>query len=122
MKKLVIVGLVLLIVAGTVFAQQRGFVNGNRLTGQGVSYNATTNTPNGTITVQVRVQRNSITEVNVTNATDSEPFVQMTLAAMLPAFRAAQSVQAIMAVDLVTGATYTARGLREAVANAVRNR
>jgi len=122
MKKLVIVGLVLFMVAGMVFAQQRGFVNGNRLTGQGVSYNAATNTGNGSITVQVRVQRNSITEITVTNATDSDAFVQMTLAAMRPALMAAQSVQAILAVDLVTGATYTARGLREAVANAVRNR
>jgi len=118
MKKLVIVGLVLFMVAGMVFAQQQRFRNGN-FTAQGVSYNAATNTPNGSLTAQITIRGNRITAVNATNYTDSSAFMTMTLNAMRPALLAATTPEAVMAVDLVSGATYTARGLRQAVAAAM---
>jgi len=114
MKKLVIAGLVLLIAAGVVFAQQQRFRNGN-FTGEGVSYNGATRTTDGSLTAQVTFRGNRITQITVTNATDSPQFLNMVTASMVPAMIQANSSD----VDVVSGATATSNGLRAAVAAAM---
>jgi len=116
MKKILIIGLVFVLVTGVAFAQR--FNNGN-FTGQGTSYNAATSTGNGSITVQVTIRGNRITDIAVTNYTDSSMFLNMAMATMRPALLNARTPEAVMAVDTVSGATYTARGIREAVAAAM---
>ena len=118
MKKLVIVGLVFFLAAGVVFAQAQRFRNGN-FNAQGTSYNAATNTPNGTINVRVTIRGNRITDVVASNYTDSSAFVSMAMAQMRAPLLAATTPEAVMAVDLVSGATYTALGIRQAVAAAM---
>ena len=114
MKKLVIVGLVLFFVVGMAFAQQQRFRNGN-FTATGVSYNAATSSPNGSLTVQVTFRGNRITQIVVNNYTDSSAFVNMVTAQLVPAIIQAQNTN----VDTVSGATYTSNGVREAVASAM---
>jgi len=114
MKKLAIACLVLFFVAGVIFAQQQRFRNGN-FTAQGVSYNAATSTGNGSLTARVTFRGNRITDIAVTNYTDSSAFVGMVTAVMVPAMIAANNYN----VDTMSGATYTSNGLRQAVAAAM---
>ncbi|MCL2381589.1 MAG: FMN-binding protein, partial [Treponema sp.] len=93
---------------------QQRFRNGN-FNATGVSYNAETRTPNGTIDVRVTFRGNRITQIVVNSYTDSSAFVNMVTSSMIPAMITAQT----SAVDGVSGATHTGNGLRQAVAAAM---
>ena len=107
MKKLLIIGLVLLLVAGFAFARPR---NGT-FTGTGTSYNAATSTTDGTIEVRITVRGRRIAQIDVVNATDSPAFLTMVTNQVVPAIIQGQDTN----VSIVSGATYTSRGLIEAV-------
>ena len=114
MKKLLIAGLILVLAVGVVFAQQQRYRNGVQ-TGTGVSYNSASSQNNGSITVEVTFRSNKITRIEVKEHTDTAAFVNMATRAMIPAMISANSSD----VDTVSGATYTAKGLKEAVADAM---
>ena len=114
MKKVLTTCLILFILVGAVFAQQQRFRNGTQ-TGTGVSYNAATGQYDGSLTVEVTFRGNRITNINVTQFTDSEAFLNMVTRTMVPAIISAQSTD----VNVVTGATSTSNGLKEAVADAM---
>ena len=114
MKKLTIAALILFLAASVIFAQQQRFRNGN-VTAQGVSYNEATGMANGSLTVRVTFRGNRITEIVVTEHTDSAPFLAMASSQVIPAIIRAQSTE----VDNVSGATWTSIGIREAVAAAM---
>jgi uncharacterized protein with FMN-binding domain len=114
MKKLVMIGLALVLVAGMAFAQQQRFRNGN-ITATGVSYNEATRTPNGSLTVRVTFRGNRMTQITLLNYTDTTSFMNMAAATMIPAMINAQSSE----VSTVSGATHSSNGLREAVATAM---
>ncbi|MCL2374645.1 MAG: FMN-binding protein [Treponema sp.] len=114
MKRFVIIGLALFLVAGMVFAQAQRFRNGN-FNANGRSYNAATSTANGQLTARVTFRGNRITQIEITAHTDSPAFVTMVTTTMVPAIIQAQNPN----VDTVSGATYTSLGLREAVTAAM---
>jgi uncharacterized protein with FMN-binding domain len=116
MKKLVIVGLALFLIAGMAFAQaaQQRFRNGN-FTATGVSYNDATRTPTGSLTVRVTFRGNRMTQIAVTNHTDTAAFLNMATSAMVPAMISAQSNE----VATVSGATHSSNGLIQAVGAAM---
>jgi len=117
MKKLAIAFLVLFVVAGVAFSQQR-FANGNRdVTVR--SYDASApegqGGGRGELSVRVTFRGNRMTQITVRNYTDSSAFISMVTSTMIPAMIQAQNSN----VDVVAGATYTANALREAVATAM---
>jgi len=114
MKKVITTCLILLILVGTVFAQQQRFRNGTQ-TGTGVSYNAATGQYDGSLTVEVTFRSNRITAITVTQSTDSDAFLNMVTRTMVPAIISAQSTD----VNAVSGATSTSKGLKEAVEDAM---
>jgi len=105
MKKLVLISLVLILAAGMVFAQT--FRTGT-FTGRGQGFYAP-------ITVSVTFDNNRMTAITVTQHTDTEEFAFMVFGNMIPRMIAAQSAD----IDLLSGATATSRGLREAVQAAI---
>jgi len=111
MKRILIVGLILVLAAGVAFARPR---NGT-FTGTAPSYNPAASDGTGSISVQIVVRGRQVREVTVTNATDTAAFVTMVTSAMVPEILRTQGTN----VDLVTGATYTAIGFRNAVAAAL---
>jgi len=114
MKKLIAICVVLFLVAGAVFAQQQRFRNGTQR-GTGTSYNAATRGHDGSLTVEVAFRGNRIQSINILNYTDTPAFITMIERALIPAIISAQSVE----VDNVAGATVTARGVKQAVAEAM---
>jgi len=111
MKKLIIIVVVLVVVAGVAFGQRARFTNGN-FTATGVSFNAGNNnaTP-GSLTAAVTFRGNRITQIQVSNATDSPAFLNMVSNQLIPAIIQAQNTN----VSAVSGATYTSRGVMQAV-------
>ena len=114
MKRFLLIVLVLVLVAGAVFAQAARFNNGVQVT-TAASYNPATSTNDGSITVAVTFRGNRITQIEVREHTDTAAFVTMVTNAVVPAIIAAQNTN----VDNVTGATYTAKGVKDAVAAAM---
>ncbi|MCL2232821.1 MAG: FMN-binding protein [Treponema sp.] len=114
MKKFAAAGLILFLAVGVLFAQQQRFRNGT-FTAQGVSYNAATNAGDGILTARVTFRGNRITEIVVTDATDSPGFLSRVTTVMIPAMLSQNSSE----VDIVTGATFTSNALKQAVAAAM---
>ena len=114
MKKLLLTCLILFIAGGLIFAQQQRFRNGTQ-TGTGVSYNEATGGYDGSITVEVTFRSNRITEITVTQHTDTDAFMTMVRRMMIPAMVTANGTN----VDVVTGATSTSNGLKQAVEDAM---
>ena len=106
MKKTIITVLVLVLVVGAVFAQQR--LRNGSYTGTGEGYY-------GPITVTVTVARQRISAIAITETSDTDAFVTMINSTMIPAMIEAQSSE----VDALTGATGTANGLKQAVEEAL---
>ena len=113
MKKVIVVLLVLLLVVGVVFAQQR-FTRGT-YTGTATSYNSAESANNGKITVDVTFNATRMTAIVIKEHTDTAAFVNMATRTMIPAMISTQSVD----VDNVSGATYTSTGLKAAVTDAI---
>jgi len=113
MKRVFVVFLVLVLVAGVIFAQQR-FSRGT-YTGTAASFNSATRTPNGTIKVEVTFNATKMTRITIKEHTDTPLFISMVEQDMIPAMIAAQSVD----VDNVSGATYTSTGMKAAVTDAI---
>ena len=105
MRKLIIVVLVFLVVGG-LFAQQR-FRNGT-YTGTGQGYA-------GDITVSITVSRNRLSAITVTNHSDTDAFANMAFNSLIPAMIEKQSAD----VDAMSGATGTSNGLKQAVQDAI---
>ena len=77
-------------------------------TGQGTGFR-------GVISAQVTVEGGSITDVTILSSRDDSDFFQRAQAGVIPAILQAQSVS----VSAVSGATYSSRGILEAVADAL---
>ena len=114
MKKLFIVVLVLFFVVSAVFAQQQRNRNGT-YSGTGVSYNSAAGQNNGSLTVEVTIRSNKITGIEVKEHTDTSGFLNMVTKTMVPAMISATSHE----VDIVSGASYSSKGFKEAVADAM---
>ena len=69
----------------------------------------------GAISAQVTVSGGRITDVTILSSTDDSDFFQRAQSSVIPAVLQAQSVN----VSAVSGATYSSRGILEAVANAL---
>ena len=69
----------------------------------------------GTISAQVTVENGRITDVTILSSRDDSDFFQRAQAGVIPAILQAQSVN----VSAVSGATYSSRGILEAVADAL---
>jgi uncharacterized protein with FMN-binding domain len=110
MKKLVIIGVVLFLTAGMIFAQQQSFRNGV-FTVTSVSYDPKIHEPSGSMTIKATFRSNRITKIEVTEHTDTPSFLKMASDSIIPAIIAAQSTE----VDIVAGASYSSRGLIGAV-------
>jgi uncharacterized protein with FMN-binding domain len=70
----------------------------------------------GPLSVEVVVANGQITAVNVVNSVDTEAFLGNAVNGVIPAIIAANTING---VDVSTGATYSSRGIIEAVANAL---
>ena len=106
MKKAIIAILVLVLVAGAVFAQQR-LRNG--------SYTATADGYEGPLTVTVTVSRARISAITISEHSDTQAYVTMVTNTMIPAMIEAQSAE----VDALAGATGTSNGVKQAVQDAI---
>ena len=113
MKRVIFIGLILVLAVGVVFAQQR-FRNGT-VTVTGTSYDPAVSEQNGSMTVAVTFARNRITNIVISEHTDTQAFVNMVSSQLIPAIISAQSVD----VDVVTGATGSSNGLKDAVSKAI---
>ncbi len=71
----------------------------------------------GTVTVSVKVEQGVITELTVENAEDDQTYLERAKTGIFPAILEKQSADAI---DTVSGATYSSKGLIEAVQNALK--
>ena len=115
MKRLIVAVLLIAIVAGGVFAQQR-FTAGR--------YTATADCPaisddftGGTVTVEVTVNRTRITRIEVKEQTgNTDAFMTMVVNNLLPNIIEAQNTN----IDVLAGATGSSRGVLAAVADAIR--
>ena len=108
MKRIIAIVLLLVLVAGagTLFAQQR--LRNGTYTGKGEGYL-------GELTVTVTVARSRISAIVVTETKDTAAFVTMVTNQMVPAMIEKQSAD----VDIVVGATKTAEALKQAVEDAL---
>ena len=106
MKKLIIAVLLIALVVGGVFAQQR-FRRG--------TYTATAQGYEGPITVSVTVNASRITAIVVDSHGDTGAFANMVFQTLIPAMIEAQSTD----VDVLSGATGTSTGLKAAVQDAI---
>ena len=116
MKRVFIVLLVLVLVAGVVFAQQR-FTRGSK-TGTGtsaISVNNAEATNTGRMTVEVTFNATRMTKIEVKEHTDTAVYLKLVTDNMIPAMIRAQSTD----VDNISGATFSSRGLKQAVADAI---
>jgi len=115
MKRVGIVLLVLVLVAGAVFAQQA--MRRGTYTATVPSYNSAVQTqPGGNMTVEVRIGANGkISSIEVKECTDTAAFLKRATDAMIPAMITANSSE----VDIVAGATYSSNALKAAVADAM---
>lgn len=78
-------------------------------------YTGTGNGFRGVISAQVTVSSGRITDVTILSASDDSDFLQRAQSGVIPAILQAQSVN----VSAVSGATYSSRGILEAVAAAL---
>ena len=70
---------------------------------------------NGPITVKVTIKNDNIVNVQVTDTTDSEPFISNAISGIINKILSNQSSN----VDIVSGATYSSKGIINAVNNAL---
>lgn len=70
----------------------------------------------GTTTVSVTVQGGKITAVRVVSTEDDQPFFERAYPSVMQSILSTQATQ----VDAVSGATYSSRGIMQAVANALK--
>ena len=113
MKKVFIVFLVLVLVAGVVFAQQR-FTRGT-YTATVPSYNPTAQNNTGRMTVEVTFNATRMTGIVVKEHTDTAALLKSVTDTMVPAMIRAQSVN----VDVVSGVTSSSNALKAAVTDAM---
>ena len=78
-------------------------------------YTGTGNGYRGVISAQVTVSGGRITDVTILSSQDDSDFFQRAQSSVIPAILNAQSIN----VSAVSGATYSSRGILEAVANAL---
>jgi uncharacterized protein with FMN-binding domain len=83
--------------------------------GTGVSFNPTVMQRNGRIVVRVTFNANEMTNIVVTSSSDTAQYLNQATTTMIPNMIRLQSAN----VDLVSGATGSSTGLREAVAAAI---
>ena len=79
-------------------------------------YTGTGNGFRGVISAQVTVESGRITDVTILSASDDSDFFQRAQSGVIPAILQEQSVN----VSAVSGATYSSRGILEAVADALK--
>ncbi|MCL2558891.1 MAG: FAD-dependent oxidoreductase [Turicibacter sp.] len=94
---------------GDEVAETDGLFTAGTFTGVGAGYD-------GEITVEVTFSEDEILEINVVEHTDTAGFAETAIDNIVPNILAAQSTN----IDSVSGATYTADGVLEAVADAIR--
>lgn len=73
----------------------------------------------GTLTVQVSMQDNIISKVEVIEHNETEAIGAKAIGPMVEKFAGLSTVEAINAVDCVSGATMTSEGIKQAVINAL---
>ena len=114
MKRILVAILMIAIVAGVVFAQQR--FSAGRYTATAECPATDENFTGGSVTVEVRTNRTRITHIEVKEqAGNTAAFLTMVVNTLIPAIIEAQSTE----IDVLAGATGTSLGVLAAVDEAL---